>query len=84
MAKADETAPVKKGGMRNWLILGVVALIATLGGAALPYGLAVAGVGLPGLGGAEEVKTGQQAGVRARSATWWSTSPKNGLRAISA
>jgi len=53
MAKADETAPVKKAGMGAWLILGAVALVATLGGAALPYGLAVAGVGLPGLGGGE-------------------------------
>jgi flagellar protein FliL len=56
MAKADETAPVKKGGMGVWLIFCVVALIATLGGAALPYGLAVAGVGLPGLSGGGEAK----------------------------
>ena len=46
----------KKRRHGRWLILGVVALIATLGGAALPYGLAVAGVGLPGLGGGGEVK----------------------------
>lgn len=56
MAKADETAPAKKGGLRNWMILGVIALLATLGGAALPYGLAVAGVNLPGLGAAKEAK----------------------------
>ena len=54
MAKADETAPAKKGGLRTWLLLGVVALVATLGGAAMPYGLAVAGVSLPGLGAAKD------------------------------
>jgi flagellar FliL protein len=59
MAKADDTAPVKKSGMRTWMLLAVIALAATLGGAALPYGLAVAGVNLPGLG-AKEVKQGNK------------------------